>query len=65
VRAVNLATGIIVTFAGTGSQAFSGTRRVAGETALWRPIGLATSSYGFLFIADTGHSVIWRTLLRI
>lgn len=65
VRAVNLGSGIIVTFAGTGGQGFSGTRRVAGETALWRPTGIATSSYGFLFIADTGHSVVWRTLLRI
>jgi len=37
----------------------------AGETSLLRPSGLVTTRLGFLFIADTGHSVIWRTLIAL
>lgn len=60
VRALDLATGIIHTFAGTGSRTWSGVRRPAGETALYAPVALHAGG-GFLFISDRGHSVVWRT----
>lgn len=61
VRAIDLASGSIRTFAGTGSRSWSGSRRLAGETSLFSPAGLDASANGFLFIADGGHSVVWRT----
>jgi sugar lactone lactonase YvrE len=61
VRVVSLATGIVTTFAGTGSRVFNGEGRNAGETALFRPTGLAISRFGFLYLADSGHHIIWRT----
>lgn len=61
VRALDLATGSIRTFAGTGSRVWTGSRQLAGETSLFRPAGLDAAANGFLFIADGGHSVIWRT----
>jgi hypothetical protein len=64
VRAVNLQTGIITTFAGTGSTAFNGSGRAAAETSLRLPAGLAFSQYGFLFIVDQGHHIVWRTPVR-
>jgi DNA-binding beta-propeller fold protein YncE len=65
VRAVDLMTGTIRTFAGTGSRVWSGSRRLAGETSLFRPSGLDAAANGFLFIADGGHSVVWRTSVGI
>ena len=64
IRAVNLQTGIITTFAGTGSTAFNGSGRAAAETSLDTPAGLAVSQYGFLFIVDQGHHIVWRTPVR-
>lgn len=61
VRAVDLASGAIRTFAGTGSRTWSGSRKLAGETSLFRPAGLDAAANGFIFIADDGHSVVWRT----
>lgn len=61
VRAIDFASGYIRTFAGTGSRIYSGSRRLAGETSLFRPAGLDASANGFLFIVDSGHSVVWRT----
>lgn len=60
VRAVDLVTGIIRTFAGTGGTRWTGSRGSAGETSLDAPYGLAVGS-SFLFIVDRGHAVIWRT----
>lgn len=61
IRSVNLATGTIVTLAGTGSIVYNGERRPAGDTSLFSPTGVV-ANLGFLFIADTGHSTVWRTL---
>jgi DNA-binding beta-propeller fold protein YncE len=61
VRSVNLRTGIITTYAGDGG-AFSGPGP-AGATALESPSSVLLSESGFLFIADTGHSVVWRTTI--
>ncbi len=64
VRAINLGSGIISTFAGTGSTQYNGNGRSAGETALFSPYGLATASQGYLYIADTFHHIVWRTVVR-
>jgi DNA-binding beta-propeller fold protein YncE len=64
VRLINLATGIVTTFAGTGAIAYTGNGRAAGETSVRRPTALAVSDFGFLYIADSGHHVIWRTPIR-
>jgi len=53
VRAVNLATGVIRTVAGTGAAAYNGDGVTATETGLAGPGGLALASDGTLFIADS------------
>lgn len=63
VRAVEVATGIIRTFAGNGASEYNGTGLEAGETALPAPAGLA-SGLGFLFIADDQLNLVWRTPVR-
>ena len=65
VRAIDLGTGTIRTFAGTGMRTWSGSRRLAGETSLFRPAGIDAAANGFLFIVDSGHSVVWRTSIGI
>jgi DNA-binding beta-propeller fold protein YncE len=52
VRAVDLATGMIRTVAGTGAAAYNGDGVAATETGLAGPSGLALASDGTLFIAD-------------
>jgi glucose/arabinose dehydrogenase len=64
VRALDLLTGKISTFAGTGAREYSGNGRAAGQTSLDSPFGIAASRHGFLFIADTHHHIVWRTLLN-
>jgi DNA-binding beta-propeller fold protein YncE len=64
VRVVNLTAGTISTFAGTGATTYNGNGRSAGETALQAPFGVAVGPAGFLFIADTGHHLVWRTVIR-
>jgi sugar lactone lactonase YvrE len=53
VRAVDLATGVIRTVAGTGTAAYNGDGVAATETGLAGPGGLALASDGTLFIADS------------
>ncbi|MDZ4732026.1 MAG: hypothetical protein SGJ16_00365 [Nitrospirota bacterium] len=53
VRAVDLATGVICTVAGTGTVAYNGDGVAATETGLAGPAGLALASDGTLFIADS------------
>ncbi|MCI0432915.1 MAG: hypothetical protein L0271_04600 [Gemmatimonadetes bacterium] len=64
VRVVALQSGVIRTFAGDGSIRFIPPGRPAGATSLFRPAAITPSAPGFVFIADAGHSVVWRTLLR-
>jgi sugar lactone lactonase YvrE len=64
VRAVNLTSGIITTFAGTGLTQYNGNGRSAGETTLFSPYGLALAPQGYLYIADTFHHIVWRTVVR-
>jgi sugar lactone lactonase YvrE len=65
VRAVNLRTGRIETFAGTGDQAFNGDLLAAGATALSGAAGVAVSPFDLLFISDTGHQIVRRTPLGV
>jgi sugar lactone lactonase YvrE len=65
VRLVNLQTGIITTFAGTGAVKYTGNGRPAAETSLASPSGLTVSPFGYLYISDWGHSVVWRTPVSI
>ena len=65
VRAIDLETGAIRTFAGTGSRVYSGNRGLAGETSLSRPAGIDAAANGFLFIVDGGHSIVWRTSIGV
>ena len=64
VRVVDARSGVIRTFAGNGDRGYTPPGRPAGATALLRPAALFASSSGLLFIADAGHSVVWRTALR-
>jgi DNA-binding beta-propeller fold protein YncE len=61
VRVVDLVTGVIRTFAGTGDPRFNGNRLSAGQTSLDEPLGVDASYAGFIFIVDSGHFVVWRT----
>jgi sugar lactone lactonase YvrE len=53
VRAVDLATGVIRTVAGTGQAGYNGDAVAATETGLAGPSGLVLASDGTLFIADS------------
>jgi sugar lactone lactonase YvrE len=64
VRAVNLATRTISTFAGTGEETFNGDLLAAGVTALGLPSGLVVSPLGFLYMSDVLHHVVRRSAVR-
>jgi DNA-binding beta-propeller fold protein YncE len=61
IRAINLKTRRISTFAGTGEELFNGDLLAAGQTALSSPRGLALSPFDLLFLSDTGHHLVRRT----
>ena len=61
---IDLASGRILGFAGTGDGILTPEGRDAGETSLFAPAGLAVQRDGFLFIADTYHQIVWRTPIR-
>jgi DNA-binding beta-propeller fold protein YncE len=63
VRHVPFESGLIETFAGTGDDEFTGNLLDAGATSVASPSGLATGPFGFLFISDPGHDVVWRVVL--
>ena len=60
VRRVNLATGIIRTYAGTGVAGYSGDGGPARAAKLDGPQRLQVDSLGNLYVADTGNSVVRR-----
>ena len=64
VRVVNLVQNRIGTFAGNGDPIFNDEGLDAPDTSLDGPAGLAVHPDGILFIADTGHQIVWRTPLR-
>lgn len=63
VRVVNLETGIITTFAGTGHPVHTGGDNMAAQTAIRRPGGLVVSKQHMLFVSDGNH-IVWRTPIR-
>ncbi len=65
VRVLSLSSGIIDTFAGTGTPGYNGAGRPAGETQLRSPMMVATSARGFLLVADREQHVVWRTSVRL
>ena len=61
IRTVDLGTGEIETFAGSGESEFGGDLIAAAEAGLESPLGLTLSSFNLLFISDTGHHIVLRT----
>ena len=58
IRLVTKATGIITTYAGCGTEGFSGDGGAATSAALRSPCGVAVDSAGNVFIADTYNNRI-------
>jgi len=58
IRIVNLASGMITTYAGNGVAAFSGDNGPATDASFQFPLGIATDNFGNLFIADAGNNRI-------
>ncbi len=63
IRHVPLDAGTIETFAGTGDTEFAGNFLDAGAVGLDAPAGVTTGPFGFLFVSDPGHDVVWRVPL--
>lgn len=56
IRRVEIATGVISTFAGTGFEGYSGDGEAATSARLFQPSGVAIDSVGNMYIADTGNN---------
>lgn len=56
IRAVNLSTGVITTFAGTGTPTFAGDSGSAAGASFSYPTELTLDARGNLFIADTNNN---------
>jgi hypothetical protein len=56
VREVVKATGLIITFAGTGTYGYNGDSIAAASAQLYAPNGVALDAAGDVFIADQGNS---------
>jgi len=63
VRHVPLDSGLIETFAGNGDTTFTGNLLDAGATSVSNPSGVEAGPFGFLFVSDPGHDVVWRVVL--
>lgn len=63
IRHVPFDTNVIETFAGNGDPTFTGDQIDAGAVGLDAPSGVATGPFGFLFVSDPGHDVVWRVVL--
>ncbi|HUO59097.1 MAG TPA: hypothetical protein VMU24_00420 [Candidatus Acidoferrales bacterium] len=58
VRVVDLTSGNISTFAGTGTQGYAGDSGPATQALLNAPAGVAADSAGNVYISDTGNQVV-------
>lgn len=63
IRAVDLATHVITTVAGTGQRGYAGDGGQATAAQLDRPFGIAFDRQGYLYIADTYNHRIRRVRL--
>jgi sugar lactone lactonase YvrE len=63
IRKVDALTGIITTFAGTGTEGFSGDGGLAINAQLANPIGLAFDPAGNLFIGDVNNNRVRKISL--
>ena len=57
VRRVDLATGVITTVAGNGTEGFSGDGGPATAAELYDPLNVAVDAAGDLFIADSASAI--------
>ena len=64
IRFVSASTGLITTFAGTGTASYTGDGGLATAATLNAPQGLYLTPSGILYIADTGNNVIRTVGLR-
>ncbi len=55
-RKITVSTGIITTYAGTGTQSFSGDGGVASSAALKNPHGLCLDTAGTRYVLNSSHN---------
>jgi hypothetical protein len=53
IRKVTVSTGIMTTFAGTGTSSYSGDNGQATSAALYKPFGVTLDTEGNMYIADS------------
>ena len=58
IRAIDMASGVITRFAGTGAQGYQGDDGPAKDALLNRPSDIAVAADGTVFISDAGNNVI-------
>ena len=58
IRKVTIATGIISTFAGTGTSSYTGDNGDATSAAMYSPAGVAVDTAGNVYISDTSNQRI-------
>lgn len=58
VRRVDMETGILHNFAGTGETCYSGDFGPCGEAGLYLPLGVACDSHNHLYVCDSGSNRI-------
>lgn len=58
IREVNAKTGIITTFAGNGSNGYSGDGGSATAAQFYNPVGVAVDSAGDVFVADSDNGAV-------
>lgn len=63
IRRVDLTSGIITTYAGTGAAGYSGDGGPATAATFRVPQGLATDNNGYIYIADTSNNVVRKILV--
>ena len=60
IRRIEVATGVITTFAGNGTEGFQGDNGTSLNASLFHPTGIAFDLFGNLYISDTGNHRLRR-----